>query len=496
MHKVGEGILSLLDAEELRSEPFADLPFVEFCERWVRIQDKHGKIIPLVLNRTQLDLVVLLEQWDRIVVLKARQEGVTTVVELWHYYQVCRGNAKTSTICHDSELTAEIREMVDRCHNNIPEAYQPKRKFANAKVTTYPDLSSQTRIATVGGHAGKLSAGKKKGRGGTNTHILGTEVAFWADAESVMSAAMQAGNPHIILESTPNGAQGFFYETCMRALDGKGEWVLAFYPWWWSGDYQMPLSEGEALTYSPDEQALVDREQLTPEQIKWRRKKQDELKEKFLQEYPEDPKSCFLLSGRGYFRAVLSEKNIFTAPEAVTPVTEHRHVGGLDWGQDNDFTAFSIIDSVTGEERHLYRLNKRSWAEMRADICDLCEVWGVEAIVAENNAMGSSQIESLGTELQKRNLKTHITPFTMTNPSKDSAIRAFRSSLENGNLRLLPDENGERELQAVQAKQLPSGLWSYGAPEPEHDDTVIARMLAWHGVSSAIDFNKINFLSG
>src|SRR5512147_1776321 len=116
----------------------------------------------------------------------------------------------------------------------------------------------------------------------------GSEVAFWPDAERIIAGAMQGGNPDVVLESTPNGAQGYFYERCMEALRGDGVWSLHFYPWWWDDNYRIPLDVGEQPALIGDENQLVEKFGLSYEQIKWRRSKTKELGRLFIQEYPED----------------------------------------------------------------------------------------------------------------------------------------------------------------------------------------------------------------
>jgi hypothetical protein len=39
---------------------------------------------------------------------------------------------------------------------------------------------------------------------------------------------------------------------------------------------------------------------------------------------------------------------------------------------------------------------------------------------------------------------------------------------------------------AYESERLPSGIMRYGAPEGQHDDTVIAVALAWYGASEAL----------
>jgi hypothetical protein len=52
---------------------------------------------------------------------------------------------------------------------------------------------------------------------------------------------------------------------------------------------------------TPEEQKLKGAWGLDDDQIRWRRGKQRELRDRFAQEYPEDDVTCFLASGRCCF---------------------------------------------------------------------------------------------------------------------------------------------------------------------------------------------------
>lgn len=467
---------------------FETLEFEEFCAKWLRVQNQDGEIVPFILNRAQKDLAQKLAKYARLLVLKARQLGISTVIQAWHYYQIVRGNTKTSTLCHDDELTSEIRAMVDRFHENIPEEYRPHRKYANAKVTTYPSKSSQARIATVGGHATENSTGKKKGRGGSNTDIHGTEVAFWPDALGVMSAAMQAGKPRIVLESTPNGMVGQFYEWCIEALDNKGIWHLAFYEWWWDDRYSLSYEQYRELVphaplipepFNSEEKVLAEKHNLSAEQIYWRRWKKAELPHTFEQEYPEDPRSCFLASGKSYFRNI---ENVFTAPLLAVFQAGRRYVGGLDFAQSGDFTVLIILDTQTNQMVDYLRINNAEWQDMRVKIAKIAHKWNA-TILGESNAMGKTNIELLqkgewaedGTQLYKG---IKLIPFDTTPTSKPPLIQGLYHALHELGLKLQDISELRHELRAFISKQTVTGHWQYMAGGGAHDDIVIALALA------------------
>lgn len=467
----------LAEKSATKSEPFADLPFEEFCERYLMVQDKAGEIVPLVLNRAQRELVRRLSGRD--IVLKARQLGMSTVIQAWLFYQQMRGRARTSTLCHEDELTSTLRRMTDLFYNSLLPTVQPERRYANAKLTTYEGLFSEGSIATVGGQAGI-----RKGRGASVTHIHGSEVAFWPDADGVMSAAMQAGNPAIVLESTPNGMTGWFYERCMEALDRDSVWALHFFPWWWDDAYRVSLAPGESLAYTDDERALVEAHGLDAEQIKWRRIKQRELPHTFAQEYPEDPYSCFLASGTSYFGNV---EHVYTAPEGAQPQYGHRYVAGLDFAQTGDYTVLTVIDATAGQMVDMLRINRLEWQEMRRRVSVTANYWGA-TVFGEANSMGTTNIELLqkgetlddGTRIEK----VKLIPFDTTPSSKPPLIQGLYHALHEAGLQLLDRADLKHEIRAFISKQTPSGHWQYEAGGSAHDDCVIALALAWHGCTA------------
>lgn len=448
-----------------------------FFERYLIVQNKAGLLVPLQLNNVQRHLAVHLTGRD--LVLKPRQVGISTYIQARQFRAQMRGNVRTSTLCHDDDLTSVMRRMSDRFYDNLPEAMRPERRYANAKLSTYPGLNSESSIATVGG-----SVGSKKGRGDSYTHLHGSESAFWPDAEAVLSAAMQAGNPEIVLESTPNGMAGWFYERCMEALDGNSIWTLHFYPWWWDDAYRLPLETGEVVAYNEEEQVLIAAHGLSAEQIKWRRNKQRELPHTFLQEYPEDPRSCFLASGNSYFGDI---EGVFTAPAIAEPIPGRLYEAGLDFAQTTDFCTLIVLDTENLHMVDMLRINNLPWQEMRRQISVMASKWGAH-VWAEANSMGTTNAELLqngefnadGSALYE---PVNLSLWQTTAQSKPPLIQGIYHALHEAGLALQDIPALRHELRAFISKQLPSGAWAFEAGGGAHDDTVIALALAWYGVN-------------
>jgi hypothetical protein len=432
----------------------------EFARVFLRILDKSKNLNPLTWNAVQADLHS--HRTGRDLVLKARQVGISTYIQGEMFRRAVTSTRSTLTLAHDDDTTSLLRRMADRFWENCRfNDIQPLRKYANASLTTYPELNSEAIIAK----AGSIQVG----RGATLTDIHGSECAFWPDAEKIIAGATQAGNPDIILESTPNGSQGYFYELCMEAKDKAGVWNLHFYPWWWEPAYRMPLDPGEDIVFTAEEKYLVEKHNLTAEQIKWRRYKQKELKGLFIQEYPEDEVSCFLTSGNSFFGDLTG---IFTAPHGATYQQGHFYRAGLDWGQSDDYTCMIVVDLTAGCMVDFLHFNRVDWKEIRRRVAECYHKWRLDYLIAEYNSIGSVNIEALN------DMGVYAWPFETNNASKAKVMGDTYDVLHSGKFALMDEPILKHELSGFIANQLPSGLWRLEAGGGGHDDSVIGLALA------------------
>lgn len=440
-----------------------------FASVFLRILDKEKRLAPLRWNKAQAHFHA--QRTGRDLILKARQLGFSTYMQGELFRRTVTSTRATATISHKDETTQILRQMSDRFWKNCKfNDIQPQRKYANASMTTYPEFDSMAIIATAGS--------PESGRGGTYTDIHGSEVAFWKDAERLVAGVMQGGNPDVVLESTPNGAQGYFYERCMEAIRGDGIWKLHFYPWWWDDSYRIPLDAGEQIQLAGDEETLVEKFHLTPEQIKWRRYKQKELRALFTQEYPEDPITCFLTSGNSYFGDLTG---VFTAPMNAVYQPDHVYVAGLDFGQTNDYTAMPVLDITARCQVDLLHINKLEWKEQRRRIKEKYKYWHCQRMGAEWNSIGSVNIEALQDDGML------VIPFETTNESKSEIMSDLYEALHTHNWKLQDHPVQRHEMQTYVSTQTPTGLWRLAAEGDGHDDTVmglgIAKWVAIQAVS-------------
>lgn len=477
------------------ADEVAGIPFPDFCERYIRIQNKRGEVVPLVLNPIQRDLASKITPGTWHIVVKPRQVGVTTAIKALNYRDSLIQPLRSIVMAHDDDTTQKLRRMERVMYDEMPDKFGINRSQDNASITAYSNMSEVT-IKTAGS--------KQGGRGGTYNRFHGSELAFWKAAKKIISGAMQ-GVPDdgiVVWESTTNGAQGLFYKEVQKAREGKSRFQLHFYEWWWQPEYQIALEPGETITYDDDEQKLVDEHGLSPEQIKWRRQKMSEPGLDFFQEYPEDIDTCFLTSGDSAFPnfhkclvpAVWNnELDGYVSASHPRPDPTHEYVAALDWGQDRDFSALSIFNRITRQEVFIARWRKLPYKTIRGNVIRACKFWNVRKITPEKNSM-SSNVESLRDEFYDANYEISVNPFWMTNPDKHQLVTDFKEGYQSGGTHWLSVGYATQEANVFVKKQTSTGLWTYDVVVPDdddsdsddeigHGDTVIARLLTLYAAS-------------
>lgn len=159
----------------------------------------------------------------------------------------------------------------------------------------------------------------------------------------------------------------------------------------------------------------------------------------------------------------------------------HRVVMGVDWGKHNDFTALSVVCADCRREVVHDRFNQIDYALQRERLKTLVNKWHVVRVVAESNAMGEPIIE----QLQRENIP--VEPFMTTASSKPPLIESLVLCFEREENQWLDDAIWTSELEAYERKvSAVTGRSQYGAPEGLHDDTVMARALAWSAVTNIV----------
>jgi hypothetical protein len=170
-----------------------------------------------------------------------------------------------------------------------------------------------------------------------------------------------------------------------------------------------------------------------------------------------------------------------TAPQ-TTPAKHKGHniVIGADWGKQEDFTALALVCSTCKAEVAHDRFNKIDYSYQRKRVGAWAKGWGVSYGLVESNSIGTPILE----QLQLEGMPFY--GFETTAVSKPPLIESLGLAFERKECQWLDDPVWTSELEAYERKvSAVTGRSSYGAPEGLHDDTVIARALAWRAALQA-----------
>lgn len=279
--------------------------FIHYASKCLRIRTKSGKVESFTLNKAQLHIHSELERQKgetgkvRALILKGRQQGVSTLIGGRFYHRVSWNKGTQAFILtHALDATQNLYKMAQRYYENTPAVVKPEVSTSNSKELIFGILDSGYKLGTA--------ENKAVGRSATIQLLHGSEVAFWNNAsehaKGIMQAVPSEPGTEIILESTANGLGNFFHQQWQQAEAGQSDFRAIFVPWFWQDEYQKPLMEGFTTSFEEDE--LKRFYGLTDEQINWRRYKIVELSvsgqdgaKAFQQEYPCTPDEAFVTTG-------------------------------------------------------------------------------------------------------------------------------------------------------------------------------------------------------
>jgi hypothetical protein len=303
--------------------------FYRYAANNLWIKDKDAQIVRFVPNIAQKELIdrvlTLLElgQPIRIIILKARQMGLSTAVEaIIYWYTTTNANITSTIIAHEDVASRNLYNMFKRYYDNSNPIFKPSRKYDTRTDLTFAredengnqvGLNSVIKTAT----AKNTSAG----RSDTIQIVHGSEVASWDNGEELVASLMQTvpvrPNTMIFLESTAEGRGNFFYKEWTNSVKGDTVFEPFFFPWWIQDEYEMDGEEIKEFTIEEEDIVELMREGITignnhykitedkiQAKIRFRRYKEREFTstpERLLQEYPSTAHEAFIASGQTVF---------------------------------------------------------------------------------------------------------------------------------------------------------------------------------------------------
>ncbi len=186
------------------------------AERLLRVRDRSGRTRVLRANAAQRAFEA--RRGRENVVLKARQMGMTTwVAGRFFLRTITRPGTTTLLVAHTREASEGIFTIVRRFWECLPAEMRegPLRlRQRNAGGMVFEETGSEFRVSSA------CDANAGRGLSVQNLHC--SEVSRWpGDAGAILAGLRAALAPggELVMESTPRGAYGAFYEEWRRGVD-------------------------------------------------------------------------------------------------------------------------------------------------------------------------------------------------------------------------------------------------------------------------------------
>ena len=250
-----------------------DFPFYAYAYNHIKNKEG-GRMIHFRLSYPQRYLLSILEEMRlagvpiRIVLLKARQWGGSTLVQLYiAWIQLFHKESWYSVIvAQDSSTSRKIKAMYSKmleslppwligCPDGVQLAFTPYEGSQLDSIITYGRGTNITvardTVITIGTYNNPTS-----GRGGDMSCVHYSEVGLWEDTDgkkpediirSISSSLLMAPLTVEVIESTANGMGNFFYRVYLAAKQGQSNRRAVFIPWFRIERYAKPVVDKEAF---------------------------------------------------------------------------------------------------------------------------------------------------------------------------------------------------------------------------------------------------------
>ena len=316
------------DIDAIRERVRNDFPF--WAENFAHIVDKRAEKVLLKLKPGQLELDRQLEAQRaagkprRAIVLKARQLGFSTYTQAKLIHEcTLHERVDAAVVAQDTKTGDKLYRIGERIYTGLPKDAELKPKLGRHRRSKFlhfagDEMWQEGEAFPDSTYAVDTAGEYDAGRGVTPTRMHLSEIAFWPQILQKLTALLQ-GVPDtpdslVVYESTANGYNAF-KDIWDDAEEGRSDFVAFFWPWWKETEYALAFAsetEREAFEigdarnpYAEEEPQLVDRFELSPEQLNWRR---STIANKcggdiriFHQEYPSSPEESFIATGQKVF---------------------------------------------------------------------------------------------------------------------------------------------------------------------------------------------------
>lgn len=324
-------------------------PIWRICNLYM-VVDKEGKKIPFIPNKHQMKIIedIYVHGKKRILILKARQIGFSTLIEIIMTDCCLFLEDWTGTIIADTSENA--KKLMD---NKVRYAYN----------NMYPEIRDSIQVIKDNESVFETSNGSSiyagmRARGGTNQLIHISELGKISATDPQRAKEIKTGafpsanNGIIIIESTFEGGKyGLFYELLDKAMQKKPEemteldFELRFFAWWEEDSYRLKANTKiitqkyiEYFESLAKKGIILDDEQKT-----WYVVMAEQLGEDMKREYPSTAQEAIEVTVKGaYFAKEMADCRV---EKRITSLDYDKDLGCYSFWDIglNDFTSIWVV---------------------------------------------------------------------------------------------------------------------------------------------------------
>jgi hypothetical protein len=302
----------------------------------------------------------------------------------------------------------------------------------------------------------KFASGEQRDalRGYTISGVLVLDEAAYLtdDIFNLLLPSTDVKKAPIVMASTPRYRKGFFYD-----------------------NYILGLSDNRRTVFSYDINKYDTSNLLTPEKLEFYRQTlpANQFKTEYLGEFLNADSMVF-----GNFSECISN----TYDE-----NDKTYYYGIDWGTGSgkDYTAISILNSKKQMVDLYYFNDKDETSTIDYIVNTVASKYPPTKVTVELNSIGSIFYGLLNKKLKEAKIKCTVEGFVTTNPSKNKLVNNLQVAFQNQSIQILSNEELVNQISMYEAKvNSKTNSISYSAPSGQHDDLLIASMLAMHGCTT------------
>lgn len=195
-----------------------------FMKKYCVIQHPTKGKIPFHLYPYQEDAIDKFNQFDRNIILKSRQLGISTLIAGYSLWMILFNNDKNIlVVAIDQQTSKNLVTKVRVMYENLPSWLRLKSAEDNKLSLRLVNGSQIKAVASTG----------TSGRSEALSLVIIDEAAFVDGAEELWASLQQTlstGGRGIIL-STPNGTGNFFHKLWTAAETGQNKFNTVRLPW-------------------------------------------------------------------------------------------------------------------------------------------------------------------------------------------------------------------------------------------------------------------------